>query len=266
MWATLALSAALGLAPAQAGQLELKNVRATYGILGPERADTQLLPGDVFIVAFDIEGLKVSDQGKVLYSMGMKLTRKGKDKPEFEKAPQDLEVVNTLGGTRLPSFAQAVIGTDTEPGEYTMDVTVKDRAANKTQALSRKFEVVANKLGFVRLQFSYENGLQAPPMAVAGQTLLLNFAVVGFGLDKTKQQPNLAVDMTILDESGKPTLEKPFSGAATEVTEEFRKIIPMQFILHMNRSGKFKCVLKATDKHTGKTVEQPIDLTIVEPK
>src|SRR5262249_46660303 len=60
MWATLALSAAL-MAPSQKGTLELKNVRMTRGILGQERTDTKLLPGDVFVVAFDIDGLKVKE-------------------------------------------------------------------------------------------------------------------------------------------------------------------------------------------------------------
>ena len=35
MWTTIALLAALGLAPGEAGQLELTNVRLTHGMLGP---------------------------------------------------------------------------------------------------------------------------------------------------------------------------------------------------------------------------------------
>ena len=47
MWATLALSAAVSLAPAQANGLELKNVRFTQGVLGSARADSKFLAGEL---------------------------------------------------------------------------------------------------------------------------------------------------------------------------------------------------------------------------
>jgi hypothetical protein len=262
MWATLALTTALSLAPAQTGQLELKNVRPTYGILGQERKDTQLVPGDAFVLAYDIENLQVKEDGRVLYSMGMKLTKKGKPKPEFEQAPEEKETNNTLGGSRLPSFAYVVIGTDTAPGEYTLEVTVVDRTARKSETLSRTFEVIEPKLGIVRLQLTTENGRPAAPLGSPGETRVLNFELVGFALEPKKQQPNITVEMTILDEAGKPVHSKPYTGTTTEVTDEFKKHIPQQFILHLNRSGKFKLVLKATDTVGKKSVEQSLDLTV----
>lgn len=266
MWATLALATALNLAPAQGGALQLKNDRVTYGILGQERKDSKLLPGDVFVVAFDIENLKVRDDGRVQYSMGMELTNK-EGKSQFKKEPQDLEAVNALGGSRLPAFALSEIGTETPEGEYTIKVTVKDRGADKTETLTRKFEVLPRKFGFVRLGIAYETGQPAPPQAVAGQTFLVNFAVVGFDLDKAKKdQPNIEVAMRILDEDGKQTLAKPFTGSATEVEPQFKKIVPMQFILQLNRPGKFKIELKATDKFGGKSAEQTLDFVVTEPK
>src|SRR5690349_8690489 len=119
MWNTLALVTLLSLAPGQSDQLQLTNDRATYGILGPTRADKAILPGDVFFITFDIENLKVDPGGKVLYSMGMELVN-SKGKTEFKKDPQDLEVYNFLGGTSLPAFAHADIGTETSPGEYSL--------------------------------------------------------------------------------------------------------------------------------------------------
>jgi len=135
MWATLALSA-ITLAPAQ-GQLELTNVRITNGVLGQERKDTKLLPGDIFVVTYDIDGLKVKDDGRVRYSMGMELTRQGKAKPEFSKAPEDKDALLHLGGTRLPSYATAIIGTDTPPGTYTMTVTSATWKPRRRRSWSR---------------------------------------------------------------------------------------------------------------------------------
>jgi hypothetical protein len=266
MWATLALTTALSLAPAQTGQVELKNVRATYGTLGQKREDTQLVPGDAFVVSYDIENLTVKEDGRVLYSMGMKLTKKGNTKPEFEQPAEEKEAVNTLGGSRLPSASYVVIGTDTMPGEYTMDVTVTDRATKKSASFSKAFEVVPTKLSIVRLNLTNENGRPAPPIGAPGQSLLLNFGLVGFDLDTKKMQPNLAVEMTVLDEAGKPVHAKPFTGTFTEVTDEYKKYLPNQFIINLNRSGKFKMVLKATDKLTSKSVEQSLELTVLEIK
>ena len=272
MWATLALTTALHLAPAQAGTLELKNVRVTYGTLGQERKDAkEVLAGDVFHVAFDIEGLQISDDGRVLYRMGMELTKAGKKDPEFKQEPRDLEAVNTLGGTRVPAFARTTVGLDTVPGDYTLKVTITDRASKQKQELTRSFRVVPPRLGIVQLSlYSYNDGqgtaLPAPPLGVPGQAILLHFAVVGFALDKDKMQPNVVTEVSVLDEAGKPVLAKPFSGTTTEVGAQFKKILPMDFPVQLNRSGKFKLQLKVTDKLANKTAEQTLDLTVVEQK
>ena len=39
-----------------------------------------------------------------------------------------------------------------------------------------------------------------------------NGAVVGFGRDGAAQQPNVALELRVLDENGKPTTAKPFGG------------------------------------------------------
>src|SRR5262249_4086540 len=149
-----------------------------------------------FVVAFDIEGLKIREDGQVLYNMSIELINK-QGKSQFKQDSQDLEAFNVLGGNRVPAFALVQVGTDTPEGEYTLKVTVKDRAADKTEILTRRFEVVPRKFGFVQLGMTYEVGrsappLPAPPVAVPGQKLVVNFAVVGFDLDKSKKdQPNI---------------------------------------------------------------------------
>src|SRR5438128_2642324 len=149
MWSTLTLMAALALAPAQDGTLKLTNPRATYGSLGAERANARLLPGDIYFISFDIENVSTAKDGKVLYSMGMKLTNK-EGKVQFEKAPEGQEVYNSLGGNRLPAFAVTQIGLDTPPGEYTMTVTVVDRVSKTSDKLSSTFEVVPSSFGIVQ--------------------------------------------------------------------------------------------------------------------
>ena len=101
MWSTLALATALTLAPHAAGDLKLTNARATYGVLGATRADTKILPGDIYYITFDIENLDIGDDGEVRYSMGMELLN-NKGKPEYSQEPRDLKARNDLGGTSMP--------------------------------------------------------------------------------------------------------------------------------------------------------------------
>ena len=72
MMTSLTLFAALAMTPGQAG-MTLSSPRVTYGELGSTRPDTKLLPGDIFFLSFDIEGIKVSETGRVKYGMAMEV-------------------------------------------------------------------------------------------------------------------------------------------------------------------------------------------------
>lgn len=260
MSAALALMTVLTLTPAQ---LELKNVRTTVGVLGQERKDDKLLPGDVLVVAFDIDGLKVKDDGRVLYAMGMELTKKGKDKAEFKREPQDLEATNSLGGTSLPAFALSVIGTDTEKGEYNLKVTVRDRQGKTEKTLNKTFEVLPLDLGFVQVRFTSTAGEPAAAVAVPGQQLYLHCALVGFQLNKEKL-PHVTFEMQVMDETGKPTLTTPFKGdIKTDLKNTPGMMTFLPIPLQLNRAGKFKVQIRAKDNLSGKSTEQSLDLTVL---
>jgi len=272
MWATVAL-AALSVAPAQEAPPSLINVRPTHGVLGPSRPDTKLLPGDVFYLTFDIDGLKVDKkEGRVLYSMALEIL--GKDgKSQFKRDPRDLEANTPLGGARISAFAAYQIPTDTAAGEYTMKVTVTDRAssAKKPVVLEKGFTVLPKALGIILLQLTYETGDPAPNLGVSGQYFRVNFFVTGFNLD-AKMQPNLAIEMRILDEAGKPTLEEPFKGELKVfpdgVSEEGKKMAPFSYSFKANRPGKFRVEATAKDLNdkNAQPVKQTLDITINEQK
>jgi len=256
---------ALSLAPAQQGDtLKLTNSRITYGVLGQKREDTKFLPGDVFVVAFDIEGLKVKDDGRVLYAMGMELTKKGGKAPLFKRDLQPLEAVNSLGGSTLPAFGLTILGLDAEEGEYNFKVTVKDRTANKTETLEKKFAVLKPKLGFVKVHLTTSTGEPAPPVAVPGQRLMLNCSLVGFEVGKKDKLPDVTFKMQILDDKGKPTVAKAFEGPIrTEIkdTPGMMNFLPMP--LELNRAGHYKIQMTATCNLTKAKTEQTLDLEVL---
>jgi hypothetical protein len=266
MWVTLALMTAL--APVQAPKLELANARATHGVLGQERKDTKVLPGDQIVVAFDIAGLKVMNGQLVTYSIGMELIDKTTGKAVFKKEAEKLEAVLNLGNDRLPTYAFSVVSLDTMPGPYDMKVTVTDLATKQAETLIRTFEVLKSELGVVRVGFTYDTRQVAPGVGVLGQTLWANFSVVGFKLDQA-DNPDLSIEMQIVDEAtGKPTQANPFAGEVKKLAGPmFKKIITFEPMpIHLSRTGKFKVVIKATDNLSGKKVaEQTLNLTVLDP-
>jgi hypothetical protein len=267
MWLPLVLAASLTTAPAQAGGLKLANVRTAYGMLGPTRTDAKLLPGDSLFVLFDIEGVKSDDAGKILYSIGLEVSD-AQGKVLFKQEPRNLEALNALGGNRLPAHAHIDIGVDQPPGSYTLKVAVADRATKASQTLTHKFEVLPRALALVRLRTTSdpEGEIPAPGVGVIGQALHINCGLVGFERDKAKKQPNVSVEMRVLDEAGKPTLAKPFTGTVNENVTEKMVGIPLRFMLPLNRPGKYQIEVRATDQLSKKTAVLAFPYTVIETK
>jgi len=268
MWAALALSTVL-TAPAQGGDLAVKNVRSTYGIFGQPRKDNKLLPGDELVIAFDVENLNVKDDGQVLFAMGTELTKKGKPKPEFKREPEEREATNTLGGTSMPHFAFVLLGMDTVPGEYTLKVTFKDLGGKKpvTVTFEEKFEVLPIKLGFVQVKLTTPAGVATPPIGMAGQTMYLHCSLVGWEVGKATKKPSVTFEMQVLDDADKPTLAKSFKGDITKEPEEVKGMMRFRPIpLALNRSGKFKVKIMATCNVSKKSTEHVIDLNVLSTK
>src|SRR5206468_1326703 len=137
MFSSLAAAALLALTPAQAGAMTLTNVRTTYGELGATRTDNRYLPGDLFFVAFDIEGIAVSPEGKVSYAMTVEVTNKAGQAILKSEKPVESDEYLPPGGARLPARAFVLLDRNQAPGTYTCAVSVTDRATKTTKSLQR---------------------------------------------------------------------------------------------------------------------------------
>jgi hypothetical protein len=268
MWTSLALAAALGASLAQSGQLTISNVRPTYGVLGPQRPDDRVIPGDIYFLAFDVEGFKVADDGKVSYTMAMEITDH-KGSIVHGRDPRDLVTYNSLGTGKIQAIAHADAPLDQPAGEYTIKVTVSDRTAKASQSLTRKFEVAKKTFGLVRVGITSDpdGRLAAPPLGVVGQSIYLNCHAVNFSRDPGKgKQPNVTLEMIIKDSDGNPTLAKPAAGSYNRDIGEEIVALPMSFALVLNRSGKFTVDLVATDRITKEKAATSFPITVVEQK
>jgi hypothetical protein len=226
------------------------------------------MPGDIYVLTFDIDGLTVGKDDRIKYAMGLELFN-SKNESVFKKEPEPLEAVNSLGGSRVPAFANVNIGFDTTPGEYSVVITVTDTASKKSEKLSRKFEVKKLDFGIVRLGYAYSPSFQpAPPTGIVGQTYYAVFTVVGWGTVEKTGMPDVTAEVVIADADGKPTLNEPMQTKVDNLKDEplKLKVIPMSFPISLNRAGKFKITVNVADKVSGKKSTQTLDLNIIEPK
>jgi hypothetical protein len=253
MWATLTLAGLLTVAPAQTGDLKLTNDRVTYGPSGPVRKDKKFLPGDVYFLTFDVDGLKF-DGPKASYTLNVDLLD-SKGKPMFKTITGQREVFAVQGSGPIPGWAPITIEKDTMPGEYTLKISATDNATKKSATLSRTFEVGEKAFAIVQVFTAYGQDGQIPTSCGAvGQLVFFHFRVIGFDRDPKTKQPKVQLEMRLLDEAGKPTLDKPISQDLKDQTvpESFSHI-PLWMDLALTRPGKFTIELKVTDQLTNKT-------------
>ena len=112
------------------------------------------------------------------------------------------------------------------------------------------------------------NGRLCPAMGTVGQLLFLVFGVTGFGRDKDKK-PDIQLEMDIVDDKGKSTLDKPYSQKLDNSDPALAtvSVVPLNFPFALTRTGKYTVKLKATDvsdPKKPKVAEATYTFTVVE--
>lgn len=266
MNAALALSAMLALSPAQgANNVNVSNIRLTHGELGPTRADNKFLPRDFVFVSFDIDGLKLSPEGKVSYSMGLDVIDKA-GKAMFNAPPTKSEMLLPLGGSKLPAFIFVTLGPTMAQGPYTCKITIVDDTTKATKTVEQNFVLMPDTFGLVQLFVSKDDKgmLACGPNGVLGQTVFVNFGMVGFGRDKEKK-PDAAVEFRVIDDKGQAVNAKTIVVPVPRDFPEGNDYVPYQLMLPMNREGNFMIEMKAADKVTGKTASMSFPVRVYPP-
>jgi hypothetical protein len=268
MWTTVVLLSALSATPVSAlsatpGQtdLSLTHVRSTLGLLGPQRAGETVSPGDNLFVAFDIEGISVDDQGMVRYSTALEVSDPS-GKVLFRRAPDKSQAKISLGGNRVPAYAQISVGMDTPPGDYGYKITVKDLLSGKSKSITRSTKVTGKDFALVRTSVSVDLDGEYPAIVYgAGQGIWVRTHAVGFGRGDAKQ-PHVAFSLRVLDQSGKSIYNKPLTNTISKDVHEKAPGIPMAFPLSLNRPGKFTVELQASDEISGKKAKTSFPITV----
>jgi hypothetical protein len=264
MLSTLVLAAALNFGPAQSG-LNLTNSRVTFGgQFGPNRPDHRYLPGDLFFMVFDIEGLRGDAQGRVNYAIGMVVTNSA-GKEILNNKPEPTEAVIPLGASKLPARAFLIV--PGVRGAYTCTMTVTDRKTNASKSVSENFEVIEPAFGIVgfRVTYDMEDTMPAPLQGVTGQALVMHFGIINFMRDPVTHQPTNQIEVRIFDESGKPTTEQPQLFVVKQGVNEDKPMIELNIPLTLSREGNFTVELKATDALANKSYKMAFKVKVMQP-
>ncbi|MBX6314404.1 MAG: hypothetical protein IRY99_16045 [Isosphaeraceae bacterium] len=255
----LAAVAILWAASAQA-KLELRDIKATYGFLGPERKDLIYYPGDEVFFRFVVAGFKTDAEGKIHGALSVRfLDEQG---GQHYKSTSPLNAVVALGGETVPGTAFISVADDFPPGRYTLEVTFTDQLANQSAGFRREVRFKPTEFALVALRFFHdaEGKVPAPAGGVVGQALYLRFFVIGFAYKEGL--PAVAITLQILDKAGKETMPRPITfdfHEAPDIPRDAKRLILKPYI-NLNRAGDFTLRITMEDQVTRKTIrlEQPL--------
>jgi hypothetical protein len=251
-------------APAARADLEILNIQAVHGELGPVRTITETYPLDEIVYRFEVSGAKVNAEGKLDTVAKLRLT--GPDGKVLVNNTVPLKGTLTFGGKSFPNDARLTLGEQAPPGDYLFKVTIEDNLANGSASFERKLTVKPAPFTIVRPRFYYdaEGKIPAPAKGVMGQTLHFRFSVLG--CDRTKGEINTEMTLELFDKDGKTLLSKPAPATIHQKDPEIvKKVATLNFsgVLPLNRTGDFLLRVTVKDKLSMKTAtfETPLHIT-----
>jgi hypothetical protein len=260
--AVLVTAFAAGTAPAK---LELRDVRASHGQLGPERTSDGYVLGDEVYYRFTIAGVTPDADGRVAAEMRLRVTdASGK---EVLKATVPVEAVLALGGDGLPGSARVGLNDPITPGEYRLTVEVKDLTAGESASFERTFTCKPVEFAAAQVRFFQDpDGRRPAPVGgVVGQTLFVRTLAVGFDRGEAI---DVGFEIQVLDKEGKPVTPKPIRATVRNEDPAVVKradVLTFKGELTLNRPGDFVLRLTLTDKPTKKTVTFEAPMRVAAP-
>jgi hypothetical protein len=247
--------------PAWAG-LELRDVRVTEGSAGPVRTEPlTAYPHDELTFRFTARGVKTT-AGKASLDITLRLLR---GTTELHKHTQPLTGLLALGGEQLAGQVELKLAGDIAPGEYTVNVSVTDKLDEHTVHFERPLTVKKASFALLYPRFSVDPKGDYPTTLAGhpGQALYLRTKCIGF--DNLNKKVDVQFQLQLYDANGNELLAEPLTAQAlSEDGENASKIDVLTFRgqLLLNRPGKFKLALTATDRQGRQSTTWSHDFTV----
>ena len=245
-------------------KLEITKVESAHGMLGPERKTLDFCPLDELFFRYQVSGVKTDADGKTDVEVTMTLANPNGKVVVDQKTPVRRQL--SLGANSYPAFAVLAVPEKAPPGEYTFVVKVTDRLASETASFEKKLTCKSTTYQIIVPRFSRDDDgkIPAPAGGILGESIHFKLRVVGF--DKSKKKVQTTLTMTILNEVGKATTEKPqIIKAELNNPDEAAKATQVNFngIIYLNRTGNFTVKFSVEDTIAKQTTtyETPLKVT-----
>lgn len=252
-------------APAFA-ELQIRDIKPMYGLLGPQRKSLDVFPGDEIFFTFFVAGAAVDEKGNVNVTTTVEA---------FD--PDGKQVLNqtgatkgalALGGGGYPGVAQVNFGTGVPIGDYKVTVTVHDLTKDASTSFDRKVSIKPPDFTFIKLHFSYDDkgATPAPVGGVVSQRLFYSLKVLGF--DKSQKKIKVVMKVQVLDEKDREMMPEPLTvTVASENENEVAGATDLSFNanISLNRPGAFTLRITLTDEIAKKSVSLETPLKVSAP-
>ncbi len=249
-----ALSLILSAAPATAN-LEIQDIQAVHGQFGPQRKALDFYPYDEVVFHFRVVGAKVKADGTLDAELTKRLIAPGGKVVIEEKFPLKDRVYD-LGGEAFAAFVNFWLGAEHKPGEYTLNITLRDHLGDEAVSFERKLTLKAEEFAIVSPRFFHDPEGRVPASAGGRPGQTLTFRLVGIGVDRSQGKVDCTLDVQVLDAAGKEVIARPGqTGVKNDKADEVKKWKFVHFFggIALNRPGDFTLRFTVTDNVSNKT-------------
>ena len=230
--------------------LEIRNIQAALGALGPEVKTLEFYPREEIYFRYQVLGLKTDERGNIHNAFSSRLLdAQGQVLQEHADPPQ--VGLLCLDGSRLMAHSHIMLNGEYSPGRYTLVVRVEDRLTERTAEFSRDFLLKPTRYAIVMPRFFYDEmeKIPAPIGAQAGQ--MLYFRVKVIGIDTCRGRIDQEIQVQVLDEKGRETMPRPITD--TIVSDDPATVAAATYVsfknsVGLNRPGTFTLRIATQDK------------------
>jgi hypothetical protein len=264
LWSAVAVLSVTA-APARAA-LEIRDIQAAYGPVGPVRPSADYYPGDEIFFRFLVAGAQPDAAGRLSCDLVITFTGPG-DNVLLDRTFPAVGIF-ALGGDSFPGSARVTLGGDVPPGAYTLTVALRDKVASTQARFQRPITILPAAFAIVAPQFSYDADGKAPAPAggLIGQTLYFKIKVIGFDRSQGKIDMRLAV--RVLDPQTRHVISAALQDdEATDDANVVKQVNDVTFSgdFSLNRAGDFLLRLEVTDRMTNKTIALEAPMQVASP-
>jgi hypothetical protein len=246
-------------------KLEITDVEACYGPLGPVRTVLEYHPYDSLCFRFMIRGSKTNDEERCDAEMMWRLLDSTGKEVVLRRLPAKARPA--FGNDSFPQSLVIPVPETIVPGEYVFQMTYKDNDTGEETSFEKKVQLKQIEFAIVSPCFFHDSVhiTEAPARGVVGENLFFRLGAIGF---ERSSRGSIDVEMTaqVLDQDKKPMLTKPIKvTTANENGEEVRDAT--QLILSggfmLTKAGDFTLHITVTDRIGKKTTtfEAPLKVT-----